>query len=473
MVQMSRPDRTSLPAFSATWVLMVALIVASIAIGPIVQIARIGVREVVIVLLVLLMSLLVLIPSERMLQFGFKLWIITFAFGWRTIYLTPNLNIHPSEVISLLLFLAFVSRALATHSRLDFSLPITLIFFMLFAFFGVYMGFANSVPGDVVIEEFKSFVPIALSYYIVRWGVKTQQEWESASRWAIAVGVYIGCLGLLDYFLPGLTPALTGFQGESAVTISQSYSGASFARVGFIFFGNYSAGFVIFTFIGFTIYHLIQQWRIGQDIAKRLFLIAILVIQLAGIYLSGYRGLWYSVGLFLIVYALFERRTWVWLGAGLAALTMLPSDFFNRFQSVFNPEQADSSQYDRIFRATNAYNLFLQNPLTGVGWGGSGYVHSDFIQIAANAGVFGITFFLFWFIGALWQLFWVTRQGSWASRYARLLFAIICGLIVLLAGEGLFFFVQLVMPIWFLLAMSSKLCELANQTDASAFSPPA
>lgn len=436
-----------------------------------VPLLHVGSREIVIVAMVVLASALILIPNDRMLQLGFKLWILTFAFGWRTIYLTQNLNIHPSEVIAFLLFFAFLARSIFKRSSLDFRLPLAVPLFTLLATLGVYTGIANSVPIDIVIEEFKSFLPIILSYYIVRWSIKTREEWVSASHWAIAVAVYIGILGLMDYFVPSVSRAISGLQNVETLYAAQSFEGSTFSRVGFIIFGNFTAGFVIFTFFGFTVHRVFSRFELGSGKARWIFLIAILIIQVAGIYLSGYRGLWYAVGFFLLIYALFQKRILGLLGLGLFALPLLPIDFLNRFQSVFNLEFADSSQYDRIYRATIAFDQFLGSPLIGVGWGGSGYVHSDLIQIAADIGIFGLALFLIWIAGVLSQLLRLTRHSSWVSEYACTLFAMVCALIVLLAGEGLYVFVQLVIPIWFLIALGDKLGEFALVSDVSSGHP--
>ncbi len=469
---MSRLVR-SLPFPSlAALLVTLALLVAALAIGPLVQILRVGVREVVILALIILMSLLLLIPSERVLRFGFTLWILTFAFGWRTVYLTPNLNIHPAEVLLVLLFFAMVGRAVIQKTTLDLSLPIVVPFFLLFGAFGIYVALSAGRVLDIVIEESKVFFAIPFVYYVVRWSIKSQQDWERAARWATAVAVYISCLGLLDYFFPSLSRALSAREDIPTTFLSQSYQGASFTRVGFVFFGNFAAGFVVFTFAGFSFYYVLRDLRTLTDAPRRILMILFLALELGGIYLSGYRGLWYAVAFFIAVYTIFQRRALGLIAAGSLILPLLPIDFFNRFQSVFNTQFADSSQYDRIFRATRAYNMILQAPLTGVGWGGSGYVHSDFIQITANLGLFGIALFLLWIAGILWRLFYLTRRTNWVKEYARILFASICGLLVSLSGEGLIIFVQLIFPIWFLFAMSARLFELANQADAPAISPP-
>ena len=463
---MSRlPRSLQFPSF-VTVIATLLLSGAAIAVGPLIAILKVGVREIAIVVLIVLMLSLVLMPGERILRFGFTLWIITFAFGWRTIYLTPSLNIHPSEVIAILLLFTTFGRAIINRTPLDFSVPPLILFLMLFAVLGIFTAFQKGIALDVILQEFKVFLAIPMAYFVVKWSVNNRQDWERAARWCIAVAVYIGCLGLMDYFLPGLSISLSGLGGDTPIAISQSYSGTRFARVGFVFFGNFTAGFVIFTFLGFTIERLFRVFSTSRS-SERILLLIAFVIQIAGIYLSGYRGLWYAVVSFVAIYVLFQRRALSLLAVGLLAIPLLPLDFINRFQSVFNTQYADSSQYDRFFRASLAFDQFLQSPLTGLGWGGSGYVHSDLIQIAANLGIFGIAFFLFWILGILWRLLRLTRDPGWVQGYARLLFAMVCGLLIVFSGEGMIIFIQLTFPIWFLFAMSDKLTELSNQSNAN------
>lgn len=447
---------------------IVALFLAAIAVGPLVQLLHVGIREIAILGLIVITLPLIFMPTDRVLRFGFTLWILTFALGWRTIYLTPNLNIHPTEVIVWILFISVIAQSAMKNTSLDFSLPLEILCFMLFAFLGLATAFLAGQKSDIMLQEFKVFFAIPFVYYVVRWSIRSKQDWERAVRWAIVVAVYISCLGLMDNFTPGLSQALASGEGVSSTYLAQSYQGAAFTRVGFVFFGNFTAGFVIFTFLGFTIHYLLDtSWSAGSRL-RRLIPAILLAIQFAGIYLSGYRGLWYAGLVFLGIYALLQRRALSVIVLGALVLPLLPIDFFNRFQSVFNPEFADSSQYDRIFRASYAFDLFQRSPLMGVGWGGSGYVHSDLIQIAANLGIFGIGFFLAWILGILWRLFKLTRRQDWIQGYARVLLAMVFGLLIVFSGEGMISFIQLTIPIWFLFAMSDRLTEMSKQTSEIA-----
>lgn len=442
----------------STILILAALVAAAVLLGPLISLLRFGVRELAILVLVFVTAFLVLIANERVLKIGFGLWILTFAFGWRTLYLTANLNVHPAEVLIFLLFLFSFARAVISRTQLDFSLPILIPLFMLLAVFGVVTALLRQTPVDVIVEEFKPFLVLVPIYYVVKWQVKTRTEWERAILLCVLVATYLGGLGLMDYFTPNLSRALAGNATIPTLYTDLDYGAGQFARVGFIFYGNFAAGFVIFTFVAFTIYHLLNRAR--RHWLRPVLFLGLFVIQVTGIYLSGYRGLWYAVAVFVAAYALVQRRAWLILGAAVLVFPLLPVDFFNRFQSIFNPSFADSSQYERLFRFMNAVDLIKQSPLVGLGWGAGGYVHSDLAQIGANLGLPALAIFLAWILGLTWQILRMTQRKGWVGAYACAVFAEICGVVALLAVEGLIVFVQLIIPVWFVLVMAHKLVDL-------------
>lgn len=450
--------------------IMVALFAAAILIGPLFSVLHFGARELAILILMMLTAFLVLAGSERVVKMGFALWILTFAFGWRTLYFTPNLNIHPSEVLIAFIFFVIFARAVVHQERLDFSIPILIPIFVGFAFLGVITAMFRGIAPDVILEEFKPFVELIPIFYVIQWLVQTRKDWERAINLTILVAVYLGALGLMDYFTPDLSRAMAGNSTVPTLYTDLDYGAGQFARVGFIFYGNFSAGIVIFTFLGFTLNQSLNN--LGRNWSKQVIVLALLIIQIAGIYLSGYRGLWYSVGVFLIAYAFVQRRAWLLVGAALLAIPFLPIDFVNRFQSVFNTSYADSSQYQRLQRIVDALDLIKQSPLVGVGWGGSGYVHSDLVQIGANLGLPALAVFIVWVIGLARQIHRISQRKEWTGGYAAASFASICGLAVLLASEGLIVYVQLLIPVWFVLMMSYKLFDLASQRQTEPVSSP-
>ncbi|MCL4486527.1 MAG: hypothetical protein M1570_00150 [Chloroflexi bacterium] len=442
------------------------LLLVALALGPLVGTFGFGMRELVILTIALLLATLLLIPNERVLKYGFYLWILTFGFGWRTIYLTPNLNVHPSEVAAVLLFVAFLAMSAGRRMTLDFSVPAFIPLLMLFCLLGVLTAIFRGTQPDVILEQSKVFFALIPVYYAVKWLVRTRQAWERAALLAVAVVVYVSCLGLMDYFAPGLSRSLSGSSSADPQFLAQSINNSvSFDRVGFIFYGSFTAGFLIFTFFGFSTYYFVNS--AGKGLATQILAAAIILAELAAMYLSGYRGLWYAIGVFLVALAVVQRRGWLLAGAAIAAVPLLPANFLQRFTSLVNPQYADSSQYDRISRATYALDLIRQSPLTGVGWGGSGYVHSDLAQIGANLGLLALAIFTLWLLTMAWKMFRISRQTDWQSAYSGVLFASICGLLVLFAGEGQIAFVQLMIPIWFLFAMVHRLADFASEEQAN------
>ena len=122
-------------------------------------------------------------------------------------------------------------------------------------------------------------------------------------------------------------------------------------------------------------------------------------------YLSGFRGLWITIGFFLLVYVLVQRRMWVFVGAIIATLPVLPAVFYERLTSVVDLGNLDSSELDRIGRPQYAFNLLKQSPWIGWGWAAAGYVHSDLLQVAANLGLPAAAFFILWLLNLMRSLF--------------------------------------------------------------------
>jgi hypothetical protein len=429
-----------------------------------------GVREIAILVLVLVGLILILSPSDRVLRVGFYAWLLSFGLGWRTLYVTPSLNIHPSEVLAWILFLLMVAQSILYKTRLDWKIPIAIPVLIALSLLGIATGLFRSTPIDIVLNEAKVFLVLVPSYYCIKWFVRSREEWEQSMLIAIGVVVYISCIGMIDYFFPGLSLALAGRESGPTVAVDEFQR---FTRVGFTFYGSFTAGYVIFMFVGVTMCRMFGAWR--KSHAAFLFYVVALGLELGAMYLSGYRGIWYSFCVFMVAYVFLQRGAWV-IAAGLVPLvSLLPQEFYRRFISLFDPQYADSSQFSRIDRASEALKLAKASPILGNGWGSSGYVHSDLTQIAANIGFPALATFLLWMLAMVVRLLRLWQGNSWAKPYAAALIATICGLVVLLGSEGLIAFVQLVIPLWFLFAMIDKLTlELAptiknDLTDSGEF----
>ena len=281
---MSRFDSVRFP--SATSVLIVAgTLIISLVLGPIIYLGQVGSRELVVVVLAGLVATLVFAPSERVLKFGFWVWIASFGFGWRTIHVTAALNIHPSEVLAWLLFIVLIARSIVKREHLDFSIPGPILLFMPFIFMGILVGqYTVFVNMDQILQEAKIFFVMVPSYYVVKWLVRTRADWERAVLLSVIVAAYVSSLGFLDYFFPSLSRALAGGSIDTLYVTEEQ----GFGRVGFILYGNFSAGFLIFTFFGASVYYFIRSLN-GSEIGKAVSG-GVVLIELIAMYFSGYRG---------------------------------------------------------------------------------------------------------------------------------------------------------------------------------------
>ncbi len=455
---------------SSSWtnwraVLIIGLVcIIAVLVGWLTAALQFGARELVIFILAAVAIGLVVVPTERTIGFGFALWILTFGFGWRTIHLTSFLSIHPAEVLAWLLFGLVMLYGIIRRVRLDFSIPRWIPVLMIFSGIGVLTAVAFARSAELFLREAKGFWVIIPIYYIVQWIITDRVKWERAMWLGIGVAVYVSLLGWMDFFTPALSQALTGVSNAKILIVSPTQG--DFERAGFAFYGSPAAGLMIFTFFGLSVYNLLDSTQ-GQ----RRYLIlngAVVAIQLVAMYLSGYRGVYYATLILVMAYALMQRKIWALAVGAIAVLPLLPSAFFQRFTSLWDWRYADSSQFSRMQRASDALDLVYQYPLFGVGWGGSGYVHSDFIQIAANLGLPAGIVFLLWLLTLIWKMFQLRKNSDWTGRYAVAVFATLCGLMIILAGEGLLAQVHLAIPIWFMLAMAYKLTHLAAQGQATA-----
>lgn len=412
-------------------------------------------RELAILGLGVVALVLVLVPSDRVLQIGFGVWVLTFSLGWRNLYLTQILSIHPSEVIAWTLFALVIVRSVLQRTSLDWRIPFWIPLLLAFCIMGVGISMAVGREFDVVVSEFKAIFSILPVYYIIKWLVLSPKVWERTANLTIVVGVYLGCLGMLDILAPGLSSQLAG--GTQGYVTLGSVQG--FERALFTIFGAPLAGAVILTLLGFT---LRQLFRPNVSLRTRLVFVGAFLIQMVGIYLSGYRATILGSLVLLAFYVLFERRAWVLVLGAIAVIPLLPITFVRRLLSLVDSQYADSSQVRRIGRAEQALELVWNSPVWGNGWGASGYVHSDLVQIAGNLGIPALLVFLGWFGATMHGLWKLCRQSGFFREYAAALLATMVGVLVVLAGEGIIVFIQLMIPVWFLLCMAHRLIELAN-----------
>ncbi len=448
------------PSLTTLVVVGLALAVA-VAIGRMTSMSAFGARELVIFALLAGSAVLVLVPSDRILQIGFAGWILTFGFGWRTIHLTSSINLHPAEVLAWMLFGLVIARKTIRRERLDLQIPFAVPLLMVLGLAGLGTALVRGDQLGAAVQESKVLFLLIPCYYIVKWLLVTRADWEISIWLATLVAVYISLLGFVDYVDPALSTLLTGRSAEQTVMVSVQ----GFERAGFVFFGSAAGAFVVMAFLAFAIHFFLESLT-GSRLMQVLTL-AILLLELFAVYISGYRGLWIAAVVLVLAYSVVQRRAWILLAGGVLGLPFLPTDFVYRAESLLDLRYADSSQFKRLDRARQGVDLILQSPVNGVGWAGSGYVHSDLVQLAANLGLPALLVFVLWLVRLGWSMFRLASKPGWIGQYAAALLASLCALAVVLTGEGIIVWAQLIAPAWFLLALCHKLTDFASAEETS------
>ncbi|MHB9034043.1 MAG: O-antigen ligase family protein, partial [Anaerolineae bacterium] len=182
--------------------------------------------------------------------------------------------------------------------------------------------------------------------------------------------------------------------------------------------------------------------------------IAALVILSIGIYISGTRTAWLMVVISSLMLAYFYFR---FIGVGAVVLfwgvitRFLPTAAWNLLLSIYTPltsgQFLDTSMEKRFVRQQTALDLALQHPL-GVGWTGSGWVHGDFTQVAANLGILAGIVFLAWYLSTLYRAIKKYRQYPRDGLFQVILTSFVLAGVVL-ATEGVQVLPQYAMPVWF------------------------
>jgi hypothetical protein len=386
---------------------------------------------------------------------GFILWVCTLGLGYRTVELTRYLRLHPSEVLLWgLLALLVVQRGVVRRERLDLWLPTWVWLSLPFWVWGWIPGFAAGRPWDQMLAEFRDFALLIPLAFVASAVLKERNSWRSVMLAFYITGAWIAGMGILEYVFPNIRLMLPGFisNPEPAVTTE------GFLRARFSFWGASAATFVCVLAVPMAV----AVWQRCRTSYQRSLALIALAMQVFGIYLGGYRSMWLLLGVEFFLWALLRY------GVGRAWLVLIPLGVSYQFLPKAAQERAlsmilalegrpvDSSAAKRWERLMEALERALRHPL-GSGWAGSGWVHSDFAQVAANLGLLaGAVFLGAWLITLLrlWQrLRCRIRNGEWGAIGLALLLSFVAAGGIL-AMEGVQVLPQLVLPVWLVWILS-------------------
>lgn len=483
------PSAASLRALAVT---LAGLALAALA-GRYIALRGLSYREILVALAALVGAGMAL-AGDRGVRIGFIVWVYTLGLGYRTVEVTPYLRLHPAEALLWALAgLLVVRQGVLRHEPLTWGLPRWLWLFMPFWLWAWWPGLIAGRPWDLMFAEFRDFA-LLLPLFFVASAMLTpgerQQEpapfasgaaplfvektprhpdqaWRAVILAFYGVSAWIAAMGVLEYFVPGVRSLLPGFVGNPAPTRSAE----GFLRAEFSFWGATAAVFICTLAVPLTM----TVWGWAARPWQRALTLVALALQVLAIYIAGYRSMWLLLGL-----------TWVaavWLRRGplIAGLSILPALLGYRFLPAATQDRVlslivalegrptDTSAAKRWNLATSAFDYAQQQPL-GHGWAGSGWTHSDFVQVIANLGVAAGVLFIGAYLLTLWRLWRHVRRAAPGDQRLQLSVGLFLSFIVvggILLMEGVQVLPQLVLPVWFVWVLAELWLRSAPKAHAT------
>ena len=402
------------------------------------------------------------VAGRRMWDKIFYFWILLFALGYRTAHLTSNLSIHPLEIIIWLLFFSLLAYRMHERKWQNPILPTVAWFFVAFFPIGFLHALQTRVRPDLDIAALLPMLVVVPVFALTNELVNSSNKFRTIGGLLAVIAFYIAFLGDLEYYFPSAVAPFQGFFSDAIETITVE----GFARAGFSFWGSP----VVALLLALLLPLVLVQFYWWKRFEARLFLTLTVVLTLLGMYVSGYRSIW-LLGLGEMYLYFLLKGSGKWLGlmvAGTAfVLTSLPlvaQERLNNFLTYgFN---ADSSAQKRAERIVIAWQQFLRSPLIGNGFGSTGWVHSDLLQIADMLGAIAFLLFMIWLGYHFLQVLTLYRAKSrvepwvWETSVGLLVFLV--GFVYVLSIEASIVLPQLIIPMWMILALCGVLSRIAK-----------
>jgi O-antigen ligase len=252
--------------------------------------------------------------------------------------------------------------------------------------FSIWPGGSLKVFSDL-------YVKIILIFALMVTTLTTPKRLRQLTWLMIVASGYLAARGVLDYA-----------RGVN-LTEGDRLKGA----VGGIFENPNDLALNLVTFLAPTIFIIILERRP----LRRLMAAGIAVLMLAAIVATKSRGGFLGLSAMLLVVAYYTIKVkpqWIFAGvlAVVMAVPVLPQRFWDRMDSITNGEtDATGSREARLRLMQQAVQVFVENPLTGIGAGqfenysGPGAIernratHNVWLQVAAELGLLGLAIFAY------------------------------------------------------------------------------
>src|SRR5262245_24139706 len=298
------------PLMVVTAVLSVAVIIGQ-------RIGTVGVNYQDILVLLVIVAAVIIALQRRGLEIGLLIWIGMFAVGYRsetinvpmfvdwllsggtmsrrylTTGMTPTITIHPLTIIIIILFLLLILQS-AKRRNLNWHIPALLLPFSVFWILGWLQGLYFGFRWYFMLPELLMFLLMFPVFLVTGSLLQREEFWKPVAVTFFAIGAVIAALGLLEYLVPESRNLVPGFiiNPDAATVVEQD----GFVRAIFSFWGEQTAIFV--SVLGLCL--IIPLWQWYPNRRSRILIVIGILLDLGGIYIAGWRTLWFLTPLVFI-----------------------------------------------------------------------------------------------------------------------------------------------------------------------------
>jgi hypothetical protein len=312
------------------------------------------------------------------------------------------------------------------------------------------LGLINNRSWEWMLQESKNFF-VAIPLFLIGHHILSERRnWPPVLLAFFLTGAWIGGVGLMEYIFPGFIGSIPGFAADPASRATLE----GFSRATFSFYGSPVATFLL----AVSVPLVNTLWESYPKRQQRLLLALAAAVQIAGIYIGGYRSVWIVI--------LGEIFLWTILRLGLIpgllalgitvplTAVLFPRVAEERLLTLLLAAEGvtvESSAAKRIARTEEAWASTLANPL-GSGWSGSGWVHNDFLQISVGQGLLAaLVLVIAWLRNSILLLRQVFdyRRRKLSSRLPETLLIALVASGVVMVFQGTTWLVFTALPMWF------------------------
>ncbi|MBN1688956.1 MAG: O-antigen ligase family protein [Candidatus Omnitrophica bacterium] len=390
---------------------------------------------------------------------------ITFSIGQRTMFFGKYFRVVPCEILVVALAIVALFVRLPVKSTRA-KIPKAVYILALSSAWAVLNGwYVDSTPDEINQSLFYAkMMWIAIPCYIVvRRMVHEVSHVQNILTIMATVCLFLSILSISEYMGLGYVKIFGGYLQE-VTTIGEE----GFKRAGAAFWGNAMlAGFLA---IWFPL--IFAELRNSRTNTHRFFLFLSFIFTAGAIYISGHRGVWVpSVISFVAYFSVKGIRFFVMAVIGLMCLYYLaPQVAKDRMHTIYGEKQ-DSSAKEREARAKYAWSVVQNSPILGNGWGSSGLVHSDILQIWADVGIFGMLAYLSLFLSnvrRLWSQYRKTKSRMLREYFCGFVGSTVAALAILTV-QPFFNLPEQYAPFWAMMALAYFYASVVLAEKRAAF----